>query len=73
MVAGKMKSEGKHVIEFGLNWAPSRNSTNLPYQLGTKKALALSKIIPLIIGTTKNEFSPFANMRFTGASEKTIM
>ena len=73
IVGEKMKSEGKPVIGFGLNWGPSRDGTDLPYQLNAKEALALSKDVPLMLGTAKNEFAPFANMRFVGASEETIM
>ncbi len=73
VVAEKMKAEGKPVIGFGLNWGPSRDGNDLPYQVSSPEALALSKDIPLLIGTAKNEFAPFANMRFVGASEETIM
>ncbi|WP_405384242.1 carboxylesterase/lipase family protein [Maribacter sp. LLG6340-A2] len=73
VVAEKMKAAGKPVIGFGLNWGPSKDGNVLPYQLGTKEALAVSKDIPFMIGTAKNEFAPFANMRFVGASEETIM
>lgn len=73
VVAEKMKAEGKPVIGFGLSWGPSRDGNDLPFQPNSKEALALSKDIPLMIGTTKNEFAPFANMRFTGASEETIL
>ena len=73
IVGEKMKSEGKPVIGFGLNWGPSRDGNDLPYQLNAKEALVLSKDVPLMLGTAKNEFAPFANMRFVGASEETIM
>ncbi|TDS12041.1 para-nitrobenzyl esterase [Maribacter caenipelagi] len=73
IVGEKMKSERKPVIGFGLNWGPSRDGNDLPYQLNAKEALALSKDVPLMLGTAKNEFAPFANMRFVGASEETIM
>jgi para-nitrobenzyl esterase len=69
----KMKAEGKPVMGFGLNWGPSRDGEDLPYQLFSEDAFALSKNIPLLLGTTKNEFSPFANMRFVKASEQQIM
>ena len=72
-VAEKMKAAGKPVIGFGLSWGPSRDGVDLPYQVSSPEALALSKDIPLLIGTVKNEFAPFANMRFVGASEETIM
>ena len=73
IVAEKMKAAGKPVIGFGLSWGPSRDGNDLPYQISSPEALALSKDIPLLIGTVKNEFAPFANMRFAGASEETIM
>ena len=69
----KMKADGKPVIGFGLNWGPSRDGEDLPYQLYSNEAFDLSKDIPLLVGTTKNEFSPFANMRFAKASEQQIM
>ena len=72
-VEDKMKSEGKTMIGFGLGWGPSRDGTDLPYGLFSKEAFELSKDIPLLIGTTKNEFTPFANMRFSGASEEEIL
>jgi para-nitrobenzyl esterase len=62
IVADKMKAEGKPVIGFGLSWGPSRDGEVLPYQLFSKEAFELSKNVPLLVGTTKNEFSPFANM-----------
>ncbi len=73
VVEGKMKAEGKSIIGFGLNWGPSKDGVALPYQVNSPEALALSKDIPLLIGTAKNEFAPFANMRFVGASDETIM
>jgi para-nitrobenzyl esterase len=69
----KMKAEGKPVIGFGLNWGPSRDGEDLPYQLYSNEAFDLSKEVPLLVGTTKNEFAPFANMRFVKASEQQIM
>ncbi|MBT9187625.1 carboxylesterase/lipase family protein [Zobellia russellii] len=73
IVAEKMKAAGKQVIGFGLNWGPSRDGVDLPYQLGSEEALAMSKDIPLLLGTAKNEFAPFMNMRFVGASNEVIM
>lgn len=37
---------------------------DLPYQLGPEDTLAMSKNIPLLIRTTKNEFAPFMNRYF---------
>lgn len=73
VVAEKMKAAGKPVIGFGLNWGPSEDGIDLPYQVSSEEALAMSKDIPLLIGTTKNEFAPFMNMRFLGASDEAIM
>lgn len=51
---------------MGLNagWGPSLDGTDLPYQMFSKEAYELSKDIPLMIGTVKNEFMPslFTNM-----------
>jgi para-nitrobenzyl esterase len=58
-VADKMKAEGKPVIGFGLSWGPSADGDVLPYQLFSNEAFELSKNIPLMIGTTINEFMPF--------------
>ncbi len=58
-IADKMKAEGKPVIGFGLSWGPSIDNEVLPYQLFSDEAFELSKNIPLMIGTTINEFTPF--------------
>ncbi len=72
-VEEKMKAAGKPVFGFGLSWGPSVDGEDLPFQTASEEALALSKDIPLLIGTVKNEFAPFANMRFVGASDEAIM
>ncbi|WP_337044304.1 carboxylesterase/lipase family protein [Emticicia sp. 17c] len=56
VVADKMKAEGRGVGGFGLSWGPSRDGEFLPYQFTDEKAMELSKNIPLLIGTVKNEF-----------------
>jgi para-nitrobenzyl esterase len=56
MVEEKMKADGKSIPGFGLNWGPSRDGEVLPYQLFSPEAMELSKNIPLLVGTTKNEF-----------------
>jgi para-nitrobenzyl esterase len=43
---------------FGLDWEPVHNDY-LPYQPDEPAALALSKNIPLLVGSVKNEFNPF--------------
>lgn len=54
----ELRAEGKPILGFGLNWGPSRDGEVLPYQIFSKEAFELSKDIPLLIGTTKNEFLP---------------
>ncbi len=58
-VAAKLKAAGKEVGGFGLSWGPSVDGNVLPYQMLSKEAFELSKNIPLMIGTTKNEFEVF--------------
>ena len=55
-IEAQMKAEGKPVMGFGLSWGPSRDGEVLPYQLFSNEAMELSKNIPLMLGTTKNEF-----------------
>jgi para-nitrobenzyl esterase len=68
VVAEKMKAEGKPVVGFGLSWGPSRDGEVLPYQLFSREAFDLSKNVPLMIGTTKNEFSVFPNLAMHDAT-----
>lgn len=58
-ISDKMKAEGRPAGGFGLSWGPSVDGEDLPYQLFSDEAFELSKNIPLLIGTTKNEFSIF--------------
>ena len=67
VVADKMKADGKPIPGFGLSWGPSSDGEDLPYQLFSKEAFELSRNIPLLIGTTKNEFTPFMNGALTNA------
>jgi para-nitrobenzyl esterase len=60
VIADKMKAEGKPAQGFGLGWGPSVDGNDLPYQLFSKEAFELSKDVPLLIGTVKNEFAVFA-------------
>lgn len=73
IVEEEFKAEGRPVIGFGLSWGPSRDGEDLPYQVNSDEANTLAKDIPLMIGTVKNEFAPFANMRFADASDAEIM
>jgi para-nitrobenzyl esterase len=67
-IEAKMKAEGKPVMGFGLSWGPGIDGEDLPYQLFSKEAFKLSDNIPLLIGTTKNEFTPFMNGALSNAS-----
>jgi para-nitrobenzyl esterase len=44
---------------FGLEWGPVRDGSFLPYQPDETAAIELSKHIPLLIGSCKNEYNPF--------------
>ena len=58
VVSAQLKAAGKPVGGFGLSWGPSLDGEVLPYQIASPEALAISKDIPLMIGTVKNEFMP---------------
>ncbi|MFK8164067.1 MAG: carboxylesterase/lipase family protein [Lewinella sp.] len=72
-VEGELRAAGKSAPGFGLDWGPSVDGTILPYQPSDSRALALAKDVPLLIGTAKNEFMPFMNGAFAGASEDKVM
>jgi para-nitrobenzyl esterase len=63
-----LKDEGKPVAGFGLGWGPILDGMMLPYQPTNPTAMELSKNIPLLVGSTKNEFAPFF-----GASKDSTM
>jgi para-nitrobenzyl esterase len=54
-----MRKEGKTIPGFGLGWQPVLDGDFLPYQPTEAAAIDLSKNIPLLVGSTKNEFTPF--------------
>lgn len=56
-VAKTLKPEEMSV--FGLEWEPVKDDDFLPYQPFEKAATELSKDIPLLVGSCKNEFMPF--------------
>jgi para-nitrobenzyl esterase len=67
----QLKSEGKQLPGGNLSWGPSVDGDLFPHQLFSKEAFDLSKDIPLLIGTVKNEFMPSlsSNMLRASASE----
>jgi para-nitrobenzyl esterase len=72
-VAEQLKAAGKPVIGFGLSWGPSADGTILPYQFSDQKAQDLSKNIPLMIGTTINEFAVFRGAVPSNSTEEEVM
>ncbi|MHA6247147.1 carboxylesterase/lipase family protein [Pontibacter sp. CAU 1760] len=56
-VQESLKAEGKQPANLG--WGPILDGEFLPYQPSDPAAIALSKDIPLLVGTTKTEFAPF--------------
>lgn len=70
IVGDSLKAAGKQtgLLNFGLSWGPSIDGEDLPYQAFSNEAFELSKDVPLLIGTVKNEFMPSL---FTGMSNAT--
>lgn len=73
IVGERRIAAGKPSIGFGLNWGPSRDGEDLPYQVSSEEAYGLSKDVPLLIGTVKNEFAPFQNGNMQKASKEEVM
>jgi para-nitrobenzyl esterase len=70
-VAAKLGPQGGLMGMLG--WAPSIDGEVIPFQVGTPEAEAISKDIPLMIGTNKNEFAPFmGNTLKPNASEAEV-
>ncbi len=55
-VGGELKKEGKPT---SVGWNAVLDGDIFPYQPGDSAAMAITKNIPLLVGTTKNEFTPF--------------
>lgn len=55
-VQEQVRAEGKQLAMFGLSWGPVQDGTILPYQPTDPAAQAISSTVPLLIGSTKNEF-----------------
>ena len=72
-VADRLKAEGKSVPGFGLNWGPSVDGHLLPFQINSDQAYELSKDVPLMIGTTKNEFMPSLSLGMSDASKEEVL
>ena len=72
-VEGRLREKGESIPGFGLGWGPSRDGELLPYQILSEEAFELSKDIPLMIGTVKNEFMPSMRSGLTHGSEEAVM
>ncbi|GAB3253087.1 carboxylesterase/lipase family protein [Larkinella harenae] len=55
-VQEQLKAEGKPLTVFGWMWGPTQDGSVLPYQPTDPAAKSISSTIPLLIGSTKNEF-----------------
>ncbi|QEC66735.1 carboxylesterase/lipase family protein [Panacibacter ginsenosidivorans] len=73
VIADQMKAQGKTIPGFGLSWGPSVDGEDLPYQLFSKEAFELSKDVPLLIGTVKNEFMPSLFSGMSNATQDQVM
>jgi len=73
-VENKMKENDEPVpgFGFGLDWFPSIDGDLMPFDIFSKGALELSKDIPLLIGTVKNEFPVSAFSGMSNATEKEV-
>jgi len=69
VVNDRMKAQSGLAGALSAGWGPSADGEDLPYQLYSKEALDISKDVPLLIGTVKNEFMPSL---FTGMSDASI-
>ncbi len=69
----KLRSEGTPVTGRGIGWGPSVDGDLLPFQVASEQAFELSKDIPLIIGTVKNEFVASVSAGLSYGTEEQIM
>ncbi len=65
-----LRAKGTTLIASGVSWGPSRDGNVLPNQLFSKEAFELSADIPLMLGTTKNEFVATAFMGMSDATSE---
>jgi len=66
-----MRVEGK--LSRGIGWSPSVDGDLLPYQVLSNQALELSKNVPLMIGTVKNESATSLSAGLSNGTEAQIM
>ncbi|PWK79272.1 para-nitrobenzyl esterase [Mucilaginibacter oryzae] len=63
-VSAELRKEGKSMN----GWGPALDGDFLPYQPSDPAAKTIAKDVPLLVGTTKNEFTPF----FPGSKNQTM-
>ncbi len=73
IVNDKYSSGGGLTAALRAGWGPSMDGTDLPYQPYSKEAYELSKNVPLMIGTVKNEFMPSLFTNMSNASQEKVM
>lgn len=75
LIQEQLKGEGENTGMLGLSWGPSVDGKVLPHQFLSQEALAISKDVPLLIGTVKNEFAPFMlmGMGMVNPTEEEVM
>lgn len=57
-VSAALREQGR-TLAGGMMWGPTLDGNFLPYQPNEPAALDIAKDVPLLVGTTKNEFNPF--------------
>lgn len=72
-VGDRLREEGRPVGGFGLGWGPSMDGDLIPHQIASDEAYELSRHVPLMIGTVKNEFMPSLGAGLTHASMGDVM
>jgi para-nitrobenzyl esterase len=65
--------KGKPSDMLSGGFGPSVDGIDLPYQLFSKEAFELSKDVPLMIGTVKNEFMPSMFMNMSKATKEQVV
>ena len=65
--------KGKPSDMLSGGFGPSVDGTDLPFQLFSKEAFELSKDVPLMIGTVKNEFMPSMFMNMSKATKEQVI
>jgi para-nitrobenzyl esterase len=74
-VREQLTAEGNPPMGFGFGMSPTLDGEFLPYEPTDPRALALSNDVPLLIGSTKNEFitSLWGNPRMRNAPMDSVM